>query len=83
MLCVCMLRHREEKRAEAEEKESYAHRMSERWKKDLEPLGTDMHKPFLETAPWLIVAFRKVYEIDETGQKHNNYLCQQYATGEL
>ncbi len=59
--------------AEAEEKESYEHRMSERWKKDLEPLGTDMHKPFLETAPWLIVAFKKVYEIDEAGQKHNNY----------
>lgn len=59
--------------AEVEEKESYEHRMSERWKKDLEPLGTDMHKPFLETAPWLIVAFRKVYEIDQEGIKHNNY----------
>ena len=59
--------------AEAEEKESYAHRMSERWKKDLEPLGTDMHKPFLETAPWLIVAFKKIYELDEEGHKHNNY----------
>jgi nitroreductase len=59
--------------AEAEEKESYAHRMSERWKKDLEPLGTDMHKPFLETAPWLIVAFKKVYELDAEGNKHNNY----------
>lgn len=59
--------------AEAEEKESYDHRMSERWKKDLEPLGTDMHKPFLETAPWLIVAFKKIYELDERGNKHNNY----------
>jgi iodotyrosine deiodinase len=59
--------------AEAEEKESYEHRMSERWKKDLEPLGTDMHKPFLETAPWLIVAFKKVYEFDDEGNKHNNY----------
>lgn len=59
--------------AEAEEEESYAHRMSERWKKDLEPLGTDMHKPFLETAPWLIVAFKKIYELDEEGHKHNNY----------
>ncbi len=59
--------------AEEEEKESYNHRMSERWKKDLEPLGTDMHKPFLETAPWLIVAFKKVYELDEEGVKHNNY----------
>ena len=61
------------KAAEAEEKESYEHRMSERWKKDLEPLGTDMHKPFLEVAPWLIIAFKKVYEFDEQGSKHNNY----------
>lgn len=59
--------------AEAEEKESYEHRMSERWKKDLEPLGTNRYKPFLETAPWLIVAFKKVYELDNEGNKHNNY----------
>lgn len=59
--------------AEEEEKISYETRMSERWKKDLAPLGTDMHKPFLEIAPWLIVAFKKVYERDEQGKKHNNY----------
>ena len=59
--------------AEKEEEESYANRMSERWKKDLLPLGTDMHKPFLEIAPWLIVAFRKIYEVDSDGSKHNNY----------
>lgn len=59
--------------AEKEEKENYEFRMSERWKKDLEPLGTDMHKPFLEEAPWLIVVFKRVYEWDESGEKHNNY----------
>ncbi|MEX0313937.1 MAG: nitroreductase family protein [Allomuricauda sp.] len=61
------------KAAEVEEKESYEHRMSERWKKDLEPLGTDMHKPFLEIAPWLIIAFKKAYTFGESGEKHNNY----------
>ena len=61
------------KLAEIEEKENYETRMSERWKKDLEPLATDMHKPFLETAPWLIVAFKRVYEIDGEGNKQNNY----------
>lgn len=61
------------KAAEIEEKESYENRMSERWKKDLEPLATDMHKPFLEIAPWLIIAFKKVYELEENGGKHNNY----------
>lgn len=59
--------------AEKEEKLSYESRMSERWKKDLEHLGTDMHKPFIETAPWIIVAFKRVYELDSDGTKHNNY----------
>lgn len=59
--------------AEAEEKLSYEERMSERWKKDLAPLGTDMHKPFLERAPWLIIVFKKAYDLDTDGTKHNNY----------
>ncbi|EAR00346.1 nitroreductase family protein [Maribacter sp. HTCC2170] len=59
--------------AEVEEKESYESRMSERWKKDLEHIGTDMHKPFIEIAPWLIVAFKKVHEHGENGEKLNNY----------
>jgi len=32
-----------------------------------------MNKPFLEIAPWLIVVFKQVYELDEEGSKHNNY----------
>jgi nitroreductase len=58
--------------AEAEEKAGYEGRMSERWLKDLEPLGTDPNKPFLETAPWLIVVFKRVFEETE-GETHNNY----------
>lgn len=61
------------KEAEIEEKENYENRMSERWKKDLAPLATDMHKPFLEIAPWLIIVFKKVYEFGEHGKKYNNY----------
>ena len=59
--------------AEAEEKLSYEERMSDRWKDDLAPLGTDMHKPFLEIAPWLIIVFKKAYDLDEAGNRHNNY----------
>lgn len=59
--------------AEKEEKESYESRMSERWKEDLKPMGTDMHKPFLEIAPWLIIVFKQVYELGDEGKKHNNY----------
>lgn len=59
--------------AEVEEKRAYESRMSERWKKDLAHLGTDMHKPFIETAPWIIIAFKRIYEVDQDGTKHNNY----------
>ncbi len=44
--------------AEAEEREFYAGRAGEQWLEDLAPLGTDDNKAFLETVPWLIVAFR-------------------------
>ncbi len=68
-----LLKAQVRKEAEIEEKENYENRMSDRWKRDLEPLATDMHKPFLEDAPWLIVAFKKVYEFGENGEKYNNY----------
>jgi nitroreductase len=58
--------------AEKEEKESYENRMSEDWLKDLAPLGTDFNKPFLETAPYLIVVFKRIFEF-ENNKKHQNY----------
>ncbi len=59
--------------AEEEEYRSYNGRMSEEWLKDLAPLGTDWRKPFLEIAPYLIVVFKRVYELEEGGHKHQNY----------
>ena len=59
--------------AEKEEKQSYDNRMSDRWLKDLAPLGTDMNKPFLEKAPWLIIVFKQAYIFDDEGIKRNNY----------
>ena len=46
--------------------------MSESWLKDLQPLGTDWHKPFLEIAPYLIIVFKKAYDLVD-GEKMNNY----------
>ncbi len=63
--------------AEQEEKESYEARMSKEWLEDLKHLGTNWQKPFLETAPYLIVVFKKVYDLDEKGQKRNNYYVQE------
>jgi len=58
--------------AEAEEKENYASRMSERWLEDLEPFGTNWEKPFIEIAPYIIVVFKRAYELND-GEKRNNY----------
>jgi iodotyrosine deiodinase len=61
------------KAAEKEEKESYNHRMSDEWLRDLQPLGTNWEKPFLEIAPYLIIVFKRSYELDAEGHKHQNY----------
>jgi nitroreductase len=58
--------------AEQEEFESYTSRMTPEWLRDLAPLGTDWQKPFLETAPWLIVVFKRNYDVVD-GVKHKNY----------
>lgn len=72
--------------AEAEEKLSYDGRMPAEWLKDLAPLQTDWKKPFLEIAPWLIVVFKKSYDLYEDGNKRNNYYVSEstgIATGFL
>lgn len=58
--------------AEQEEYENYNGRMSEEWLEDLKVFDTDWKKPFLETAPYLIVLFKKPYDIVD-GEKHKNY----------
>ncbi|KFL36901.1 nitroreductase family protein [Arenimonas donghaensis] len=59
--------------AEAEERDFYERRAPDEWLEALAPLGTDDHKPFLETAPWLIAVFyeRTGPEID--GRKAKRY----------
>lgn len=59
--------------AEEEEKKSYAGRMSDVWIKDLEPLGTDWVKEFIDVAPWIVVVMKRPYELEENGTKHQNY----------
>lgn len=72
--------------AEEEERANYNGRMSDEWLKDLAPLGTDADKPFLEDAPWLVVVFKRVYEVEPEGHKHQNYYVNEsvgIATGLL
>ncbi|HEB53354.1 MAG TPA: nitroreductase family protein [bacterium] len=53
--------------AEQEEREFYARRANDEWLRDLEPLGTDENKAFLEVAPWLVVVFQ-LAQTDQGGQ---------------
>lgn len=59
--------------AEEEERKSYAERMSDEWLNDLKHLGTNANKPFLEKAPYLIIVFKRPFEYDLEGKKHQNY----------
>jgi iodotyrosine deiodinase len=71
--------------AEEEEYESYHGRMTPEWLADLAPLGTDWHKEFIETVPWVIVVFKKTYDL-VNGKKHKNYYVNEsvgLATGLL
>ncbi len=75
--------------AEAEERESYEHRMPADWLEALAPLGTDWRKEFLETAPYLIVVFRIDFGLSQTAEgetKTKHYYVQEsvgIATGFL
>lgn len=59
--------------AEKEEYQNYHGRMSDDWLDDLKKFGTDWNKPFIEDAPWLIVMFKKLYDLSEQGEKQKNY----------
>ncbi|WP_435200679.1 nitroreductase family protein [Qipengyuania sp. 902] len=61
--------------AEAEERTFYSGKASDEWLEALGPLGTDADKPFLETAPWLIVVFAQRKDgIGEDGKTQNYYV---------
>ena len=64
--------------AEAEERQSYeGGRMPPEWLEALAPLGTDWHKPFLETAPWIVVVFEESYQIGPGGKHLKSYYAKE------
>jgi len=72
--------------AEAEERVFYNQRATPEWLQALAPLGTDEHKPFLETAPYLIAIFVQRYGLKADGSKVKHYYAQEsvgIATGLL
>jgi iodotyrosine deiodinase len=62
------------KAAEEEEYTNYHGRMSDEWLEDLQAFETDWKKPFLEIAPWLIIVFKKAYELEDGAKKKNYYV---------
>jgi len=80
------LKHEIRVEAEKEEAEFYHRRAPQEWLDALAPLGTDEHKPFLETAPYLIAIFGKNHSELPDGRRVKNYYVNEsvgIATGFL
>ena len=60
--------------AEKEERAFYSQRATVSWLEDLNQFGTNWEKPFLAVAPFLIVIFKKNYDLSKTGKKKNYYV---------
>lgn len=72
--------------AEQEEKEFYNRRAPQEWLDALSVIGTDEHKPFLETAPYLIAVFGQNHSFLRDGRRVKNYYVNEsvgIATGFL
>ncbi|MEM7740728.1 MAG: nitroreductase family protein [Pseudomonadota bacterium] len=63
--------------AEEEERAFYGGKAGQEWLDALAPIGTDAEKPFLETAPFLIVPFaQKRGGLDAGDDKKNYYVTE-------
>ena len=72
--------------AEEEERRFYREKAPREWLDALAPLGTDEHKPFLETAPWLIAIFVQRHGLLPDGRSVKHYYAMEsvgIATGML
>lgn len=64
--------------AEEEERINYeGGRLPEHWRDALEPLGTDWHKEFLETVPWIVVMFEERYGVNDDGSRRHNFYVKE------
>lgn len=64
--------------AEAEERQSYeGGRMPKEWLDALAPIGTTWRKPYLETVPYLVIAFEQIHGESPDGHKRKNYYVKE------
>jgi len=72
--------------AENVEREFYSSESTRKWVDDLEHLGTNEQKPFLLTAPYLIVIFAQRHGLKQSGEQRKYYYVSEsvgIATGML
>lgn len=63
---------------EEEERTNYeGGRLPDDWREALEPLGTDWHKEFLETVPWIVVLFEQRYGLDADGNRLKHFYVKE------
>jgi nitroreductase len=80
------MKRRIRKAAEKQEHKFYKEQAPQEWLGAISDLGTDWHKPFLETAPCLIVIFAQRYGISPDGRRVKHYYVTEsvgIATGIL
>ena len=80
------VKHKIRAAAEQEERAFYGGRAPKEWLEALAPLGTDEDKPYLETAPYLIVVFAQPYRPEPGGRRFKHYYVPEsvgIATGVL
>jgi len=58
---------------EEEEEKNYSQRMGSKWTTDLRPLKTDWVKPYLTTAPYIVLLFKQTYGLLPNGKKRVHY----------
>jgi iodotyrosine deiodinase len=67
------MKHQIREAAEKEEYDFYHGRAPDEWLEALARLGTNEHKSYLETAPYLIAIFAQTYGLTPEGNKVKNY----------
>lgn len=63
--------------AEQEEYRTYQERMSDEWRSALAAIGTDWVKEHITDAPWVVVLFKKSYDLLADGSRRKNYYVEE------
>ncbi len=61
---------------EEEELLNYEKRMGQQWVSDLARVNTNWRKPYLETAPYLVIVFKQLYGVAPDGSRKTHYYSE-------